>query len=372
MFKFMNSYSAIAIRNTKPGSRQPGLITLDTHSVNFSGGDWSYTFTAEELQVTLGGANDHLIFFRSTRQPEIHFYTDDSRVLEHGLFANYPSLVKTNRQSSSPYAKAFVLFLVAALVVIGLIVGLFFMFKDPLIEAAAHKVPFAWEQKLGEQMFSVVTAGHTLVDNDSLKTEFISALQPLLDEAIKQGFTPELYFAVNPEINAFALPGGKVVINSGLIEHAHDWEEVGGVLAHELAHVMRRHHVRSTLNELGLSVIFSALLGDLGALTQTGTSLAGLSNSRKFETEADETGWNLLTQANMNPSGMIRFFEILKEEYGSAMSKNLSFLSTHPDVDQRIKHLQKKLAAHSGSFQKLPDTFTAFQQKLVRLINVPL
>ena len=365
----MNSYSAIAIRNTVPASREPGLVIIDTHSVHFKGGDWSYTFTAEELQVTLGGANDHLIFFRSIRQPEIHFYTDDSRVLEHGLFANYPSLVKTNRQSSSPYAKAFGLFLMVALVIIGLFVGLFFMFKDPLIEAAAHKVPFTWEQKLGEQMFSVVTAGHTLVDNDSLKKEFVTALRPLLDEATTQGFTPELYFAINPEINAFALPGGKVVINSGLIEHAHDWEEVGGVLAHELAHVIRRHHVRSTLNELGLSVVFSALLGDLGALTQTGSSLAGLSNSRKFETEADETGWNLLTQANMDPSGMIRFFEILKKEYGTEMSKNITFLSTHPDVDARIQNLQEKLATHNGSFQKLADTFTAFQFKIQELIK---
>lgn len=365
----MNTFSAIAIQNTSAPQRVSGILTVDSHAIHFEGGGQTYTFKAEELQVLLGGPQDRLIFFRSALQPEVHFYTDDERVLQQALFYNYPSLIKTNQQSSSPYAKAFILVLIGGLILIGLVVGLFFFFKDRLIEQAAKKVPFAWEEKLGEQMFAMVTTGHDLIDNDSLVLRLGEAIQPLLDVAKQEGFTPDIHLSINEEINAFALPGGKVVINSGLIEHAQDWEEVSGVMAHELAHVMRRHHVRSTLNEVGLSVLFSTLLGDLGGLSQTGSNLAGLSNSRKFETEADETGWSLLTKADIDPAGLIRFFELLKKEYGSPGSTPLNFLSTHPDVDKRISNLKQKLAQGDGNYTYLPNTFDEFQKDLAEIIK---
>jgi beta-barrel assembly-enhancing protease len=188
-----------------------------------------------------------------------------------------------------------------------------------------------------------------------------------------------LYFVKNSEINAFALPGGKVIIQTGLIENAKSWEEVMGVLSHELSHVTRRHHIRGIINNVGIFAILSAFVGDVSALAGTfanlGGELASLSNSRDFENEADQTGWDYLVKAKINPSGFISFFETLKKEteketvIDSTLNKSidLSFLSTHPNTQERIDNLKQKLKSNKDTYKSLPNNFDAFKKALLKL-----
>ena len=193
----------------------------------------------------------------------------------------------------------------------------------------------------------------------------------MIKQIEKDGTRIEFYFVKDPTINAFALPGGKVIIQTGLIEHAKSWEELLGVVSHELAHVTRRHHIRGVIDNLGLYVIISYLIGDISALSGTlinmGGDLASLSNSRSFETEADETGLDYLAAAGINPAGLISFFKTLQEESSTKIDGYLSFMSTHPATDDRIEHLNKILKNKTISFKPVPNDFNNYKQIITKL-----
>src|SRR5206468_5365206 len=112
------------------------------------------------------------------------------------------------------------------------------------------------------------------------------------------------------------VPGGQVFIFSGLLDSVKRPEELAGVLAHEIAHVTRRHSLRNIISSAGLWLTLSALFGDTKGLTSILTDgsqfLLNQKFSRDFEREADDTGWDYLVAANVDPRGMIDFFATIK------------------------------------------------------------
>jgi predicted Zn-dependent protease len=163
-----------------------------------------------------------------------------------------------------------------------------------------------------------------------------------------------------------------VVIHTGLLEKAEGWNEVLGVLGHEVSHVTRRHHVRGVVSQLGAFYVLSLFLGDAGAIggiiLQTGAQLESLMYSREFETESDESGWEYLVKAGIHPGGMITFFEKLQKEYGleDASQEKMSFLSTHPATSDRIKTLREKEKnlTNAATLKKETGDFAAFKKRL--------
>jgi predicted Zn-dependent protease len=145
--------------------------------------------------------------------------------------------------------------------------------------------------------------------------------------------------------NAFALPGGAIVIFDGLIEFAETPEEVAGVLAHEMAHVIKRHGTEALLRSYGLELLIEALTGSAGGGVAggIGETLLGLSYSRDAEGEADRTGIELLLEAGLRADGIGRFFERFDEGPGD-MPAALNLLSTHPSSETRAR-----LADEAGS-----------------------
>jgi predicted Zn-dependent protease len=257
-------------------------------------------------------------------------------------------------------------FLLVIALFAGIILSLFFA-KDFFVLKLAEQAPVEWENKIGDKLFQGLSMQYNFIKNDSLTNIFKKVDSPLFQQIEKEGVKIDLYFTKDPTINAFALPGGKVIIHTGLIEKAKSWEEVLGVLGHELAHVTQHHHLRGVINNLGLYAVISTFFGDIsaiaGTIANTGGELASLSNSRTFETEADEVGMHYLVQAKINNQGLISFFKILKKEHSNQLEKELAFLSTHPATDDRIQHLialQKKIPAYQPI--KFNVSFEAFQQ----------
>ena len=113
-------------------------------------------------------------------------------------------------------------------------------------------------------------------------------------------------------VNAFALPGGYVVVFTGLMKKAESGEEVAGVLSHELNHVLQRHGLERIVKNLGLmtvaAIVFGNQQGLVGMMKQLGVELFTLKFGREQETEADLTGLQLLQRAKIDPSGMITVF----------------------------------------------------------------
>ncbi|MBH0204422.1 MAG: M48 family metallopeptidase [Nitrospira sp.] len=146
-------------------------------------------------------------------------------------------------------------------------------------------------------------------------------------------------------VNAFALPGGYIVVFTGLMKKADSGEEVAGVMGHELNHVLQRHGLERIVKQLGLVAVLSIVLGDhqglAGMMKQLGVELLTLKFGREQETEADLTGLQLLHRAKIDPSGMIRFFEQLSEKDEG----RTEWLSTHPMSGARAERLKAELAA---------------------------
>lgn len=361
----MKHYEAIRMDDTISGGRTSGILTVSWDHIKFDAEDQHMTIPLGQLTITSGGAGNRLIFLTHSGKEKMTLYTSDHSILKEEAFRNHPHLKEQLKSSKKGLGKVrFSLAYVIAFVVL-LIVGLYFS-KDYLIRKLAEQVPVSWEKKAGDQLFAAISSEYDIIQNDSLKKVFLKVAAPLIDQVQQQGVKVDLYFVKDPSINAFALPGGKVVIQTGLIDNANSWEEVLGVMGHELAHVTERHHLRGILNNLGLYAIISASVGDVSAIAGTlanmGTNLASLSGSRKFENEADERGWEYLVAGKINPRGMISFFETLEKENGSDHAAYLSFLSTHPDTKERIAHLKKKLKKNHQEFAPVDNDFTAFKK----------
>jgi len=150
------------------------------------------------------------------------------------------------------------------------------------------------------------------------------------------------------------------------LEKAKAPEEIQGVLAHEVAHVLKRHSLVQLAQNIGLEVAIQAFLGNenpyLDYLLRNGSQLLSLKFTRDHERAADDLGWELLQNAQINPQGMVSFFVGLKSEMDAkgkgGFGLEAAFLSTHPTPQERIDRLeQKKTALGSGEFRSFEGEF---------------
>ena len=372
----METYQAILIHPDAKGGRTSGNLSIKNNCIYFQSEELDYQISFINLTINAGGASNRFIFFADKTNKEISIYTSDKKVLKNNILASNNNFKKEILRSKSDSKKTLKSIIIVIILICAIITGLYFS-KDKMVEKIANQVPATWEKEAGDKLFSTLSLQYKFIKNDSLEKEFLKVAQPLVKQIEKDGFKIDLYFVKDASINAFALPGGKVIIQTGLIENAKSWEEVMGVVSHELSHVTRRHHIRGIINNLGIFTILSATFGDVSALAGTflnlGGELASLSNSRDFEYEADETGWKYLTQAKINPKGLITFFETLEKEEKENEIKSkidktidLSFLSTHPDTKDRINALKQKLKGDKTVYIKLPDNFEKFKTELLK------
>ena len=150
------------------------------------------------------------------------------------------------------------------------------------------------------------------------------------------------------ELNAFAIPGGFIYVNSGLMNVANN-DELACVLGHELGHIAARHSVKRLQTTLGYQIIMSIALGiggntSMGQATDVVFSLVNLGYSRKDESLADRLSVKYARRAGFNPYGAVTFFEKLKKEaQAQGPNFNLVFLSSHPPIEERIKNIQEEI-----------------------------
>ena len=149
------------------------------------------------------------------------------------------------------------------------------------------------------------------------------------------------------EPNAFALPGGKVGINSGLFKVARSQDQLAAVVAHEIGHVVERHHDERITRQMGAAgavQLLGVLAGDYGQLASQGGSMLAqtgflLPGSRAQESEADVVGQRLMAQAGFDPRAAV---ELWQNMIAAGGSRPPQWLSTHPDPQSRIAELQSR------------------------------
>jgi predicted Zn-dependent protease len=177
------------------------------------------------------------------------------------------------------------------------------------------------------------------------------------------------------ELNAFALPGGPVWINRGVLQVATNESQVAGVLAHEIAHIGQRHAAdqltKAFAANLGLGVL-GAFLGNSGGAGTAQMAAAFLTNSmflkfsRDDEREADRVGLQILRRAGWDARGMVELFEVLRRESQRDPRAADTFFSSHPAPGDRIAALGSQVAQVKGGRRDSPQ----FQRVKARLLKM--
>lgn len=184
-----------------------------------------------------------------------------------------------------------------------------------------------------EQMKHLRKMFRRLVNASSRKGELEYTLSVVKDEAV----------------NAFAVPGGYVFINTGLLNFAQSDGEIAGVLAHEIAHIDRRHGMQAVGRAVGLSLLLQLVINNnkdnntqeqIRKIGGIAINLAQLGYSRENEYEADRFAVAFMTQAGYSKQDLTNFFRRLEAKSGGSGPDFLQFLSTHPPTSERIKRIE--------------------------------
>lgn len=159
------------------------------------------------------------------------------------------------------------------------------------------------------------------------------------------------------DLNAFSLPGGPVWINRGVLGAATNESQVAGVLAHEIAHIARRHAAdqltKVIVAKWGIGLL-GAFLGNTGGAGAAQSAAGLLANgaflkfSRDDERDADQVGVRIVTRAGWDPHGMVELLEILRREARQDPGAVQVFFSTHPSPQERIQELEAAVSHHHG------------------------
>ncbi len=221
-------------------------------------------------------------------------------------------------------------------------------------ESMVKRIPIETEVSLGSHVLTWFddnqwfNPSHIDQDQqDSILGEFSKLHQGLsMSSHIKLQFRDSEF--IGP--NAFALPGGTIVITDQMIEKAESEEEVLAVLAHEIGHAERRHSMRQILQSSFVGLAAATITADAASLSAAVTGLpvilAQTKYSRNFETEADEFAFDLLKRHNIPTEAFASLMERLDK--GSERLKKLSFISTHPITSERIKRARESSKQANG------------------------
>jgi predicted Zn-dependent protease len=218
---------------------------------------------------------------------------------------------------------------------------------------ASTTITLADEYKIGRMILKGLRDAGQIVEDPEV-TEYIQSVGSRLASHAHEGGHRFTFFVVKePGINAFALPGGFIGVNAGLLTATANESELAGVLAHEIAHVTQRHIARSVQNAgrtnmaSAAAVLAAILIGattgmPADAMMGTITAAQGLAAQQQInftrtnEAEADRVGMTFLANAGFDPNGMPAFFWTLQQRLGSSGTMIPDLLRTHPVTTERI------------------------------------
>jgi Zn-dependent protease with chaperone function len=237
------------------------------------------------------------------------------------------------------------------------------------INFLVRQVPISWEIELADSAYEEIEENIKPVDDPRLKAVLRALTDRLAAVLPNNKYQFQLQIIDEPTPNAFALPGGRILVTTGLFAAADRPEEIAGVLAHEIAHVTRRHGLRQIITTAGsyyvLKVFISDERGFLSLISHGSQLLVRQSFSRELEREADEAGWHYLAAANIDPRGLADFLrKLMADRLTRKLEQSpLQFLSSHPPTTERIEHLDE-LWEHAKKKSGFANLHSAVPQKI--------
>ena len=214
-------------------------------------------------------------------------------------------------------------------------------------EWVTAQIPPGFEQELGTDVLAALD--ESWFDPSQLDEDRRETLRQRFAEAAARaapGVDYRLRFRRGDDgivvggFNAFALPGGDIVVLDGLVDNGSDLQ-VLGVLGHELGHVARRHAMRNVVQTASLGVLAGLLWGDVSGILANAPVLVGaLHYSREFEREADAFAIDFMTANGHSTAPLVEMLEKMQRAYGADAGAGPDVFSTHPSLQERIEFLR--------------------------------
>jgi predicted Zn-dependent protease len=224
------------------------------------------------------------------------------------------------------------------------------------------------ERRIGESVMREIRADPSYADDPEL-TEYLNSLGNKLVAASPDSRQEFNFFLIrDPQVNAFALPGGFIGVNSGLLLTAQSESELAGVLAHEIGHVVQRHFARmlvaqkgfqlTSLAALAIAILAARSNSEVSQAAMVGAQASYVQSSLNFtranEQEADRVGFQILEKSGFDPQGMAAFFGRMLRATRFSDTAAPSYLRTHPLTTDRIADMENR--AQNLPYHQVPDS----------------
>jgi predicted Zn-dependent protease len=258
---------------------------------------------------------------------------------------------------------------VQGLVIIVLFFSTWFLLQqvDWMSVFKIEKVSKKMEQKLGDMFWEIFK----MTEKENTNQFVINSIDTLVTKICVSNNIErtqiKFHILDKGEINAFALPDGRIVIYSGLILATDNQEELSGVICHEIAHFELNHVMKKLIKEVGLSVLISMTTGGGGTeiIKETAKMLSSTAFDRRMEREADIKAVEYLVNANINPEPFANFmYKLALGE--SEIMKYFAWISTHPESKERaeyiIEHSKNRVTKTEPVLSQ--ETWDALKKKL--------
>jgi predicted Zn-dependent protease len=255
-----------------------------------------------------------------------------------------------------------------AIVALALVFAIWRFGVPALADFAAERIPPEWEASYGRSMVAEFQKAHPPVDTPALRQPALlvqSALAPP-----PAGAADRFVILQDDLPNAFALPGGHIVLTTGLLRALRTPDELAAVFAHEWGHVQRRHVLRNIFRQASLQLLLAIVAGDQSALSgalRTAGELGSLSYSRDYEREADDAAMALLAARGTSPIALAEALASIRQASGEK-GNTLGFLSTHPAPAERVQRIERaaaRMPVHGASGWQDAAAWGAMKHALV-------
>jgi Zn-dependent protease with chaperone function len=336
-------------KGDNPDAAVSGKITFDRWRLSFQSDSLNLEIPLVRLQIQVDMGEEQNVSFFDPEQPGLWVQTEEMSILDERTLlmqANTRNQVRSLKAGDELKSRLriigwFAVAFVAIAVIGSLLTGM-------VVTSLVNSIPPSWEKEIGDEAMADLKKEHTFIQDPKALLRLDRGISPLLDSLPKNTGKYQFYLMEFPLPNAFALPGGHVVVTTGLLDIAGRPEELAGVVAHEIAHVNCKHGFRKIVSSLGPYLLLKLFVGNsrglLGLLGEGSGLLVSQSFSQEYELEADSVGWDYMLKADIDPRGMIDILMKLKVEQDRMQlgQAEIQAFSSHPATEKRISRLEKK------------------------------
>ncbi|MCL2760476.1 MAG: M48 family metallopeptidase [Desulfuromonadales bacterium] len=216
-------------------------------------------------------------------------------------------------------------------------IGVLFAFG---LSPLAHVIPWSFEKRVGDFLAVSQKDSPNNPKAEAILQKLVNRIYPVSPS--DKNFSIDVKVVKNPEVNAYATLGGRIYVNSGLLEQAESPEELAGVLAHEITHVEHRHLMEGALVHLATYEGIRLLFNSSSSPVEWANFFAKMSFTRSQEAEADKGALMRLQKASVDNRGFRRFFERMESS-----EKMPGFFSDHPADSDRINMVKSFPNGHT-------------------------